>query len=654
MGQTIQAIGTSSRWHPAHYSSLRSLNPLKPSQHNPDTPPFRTPQDKPTPLQAVRQPDPNNIHSQTGWSRFRPEGSQYLRPCHPRPRPRWVLQAAQSVVRKWVGEMAKRIDPDTDHPSQDRTQSQSGVWQVKMGGGQVCPVDHFIPNEGDKSDPSGDWVTFVPPSSLRSISGHPLRSIVDLASPSPSKHLAGLDLIFRRKKLDFGGKLPFEAFLAGEFIFCCILPLFHRSAIITWKQQYSSKDYAEVGVLTILSSSIAETSRRGWRVDNFKQQYSRNITQSCLVKFDTKNCLERILVTSLVLTENPFLWPKSHWNQGSSRSSVLGEANINLAHYADALKPSIVALPLQGCDSGAILHNIVSSHLTNVLPYLMPVVIPFREFEQQRELRERGLQTTCDESAGRKLFSDDTINAQMDKVYNYFCLIFQLYDIAYELILHDLDSLNKDLERRAATAEAALKRARLNYSIAVDQLQKDLELLSSQVLSMYETNENLIKQAFSESSLPSFPEYEEMAQNQKLDSKESHAARLLQCQNQFHEEKKQNLDADIFSEDLKRSLLLQKGLYQKVEEEVYEVHLLNVYLDVFSKTLQETLLDASADFRLMKDKINKLTQQLELSTESKELLMLKLQDATMRFTISRNTKMPVIQNATAWLCIIKL
>ncbi|KAH7520765.1 hypothetical protein FEM48_Zijuj08G0180600 [Ziziphus jujuba var. spinosa] len=101
-----------------------------------------------------------------------------------------------------------------DWAGQDRIQSQSGVWKVKMEGGQFCPVDHFIPNEGDKSDPSGDWVTFVPPSSLRSISGHPLRSIVDLASPSPSKHLAGLDLIFRRKKLDFGGKLPFEAFLA--------------------------------------------------------------------------------------------------------------------------------------------------------------------------------------------------------------------------------------------------------------------------------------------------------------------------------------------------------------------------------------------------------------------------------------------------------
>ncbi|KAH7513842.1 hypothetical protein FEM48_Zijuj11G0025200 [Ziziphus jujuba var. spinosa] len=151
-----------------------------------------------------------------------------------------------------------------------------------MGGGQVCPVDQFIPNEGDKSDPSGDWVTFVPPSSLRSISGRPLRSIVDLASPSPSKHLAGLDLILRRKKLDFGGKLPFEAFLAGYLKLACALyfsELNYTPILIKRKQQYSSKDYAEVGVLTILSSSIAETSRRGWRVDNFKQQYSRNITQ---------------------------------------------------------------------------------------------------------------------------------------------------------------------------------------------------------------------------------------------------------------------------------------------------------------------------------------------------------------------------------------
>ena len=37
----------------------------------------------------------------------------------------------------------------------------------------------------------------------------------------------------------------------------------------------------------------------------------------------------------------------------------------------------------------------------------------------------------------------------------------------------DLESLSKELERRAIIAEAALKRARLNYSIAVGQLQKD-------------------------------------------------------------------------------------------------------------------------------------------------------------------------------------
>ncbi|OAY71397.1 intracellular protein transport protein USO1 [Ananas comosus] len=62
-----------------------------------------------------------------------------------------------------------------------------------------------------------------------------------------------------------------------------------------------------------------------------------------------------------------------------------------------------------------------------------------------------------------------------------------------------LESQNKELEKRAAVSETALKRVRQNYSIAVNRLQKDLELLSFQVLSMYETNETLAKQAFSDS-----------------------------------------------------------------------------------------------------------------------------------------------------------
>ena len=55
-------------------------------------------------------------------------------------------------------------------------------------------------------------------------------------------------------------------------------------------------------------------------------------------------------------TKRLTLWLESCCHQGSSRSNILGEANINLADYSDALKPSTVALPLHGCNSGTILH----------------------------------------------------------------------------------------------------------------------------------------------------------------------------------------------------------------------------------------------------------------------------------------------------------
>ncbi|KAA8522524.1 hypothetical protein F0562_013115 [Nyssa sinensis] len=158
---------------------------------------------------------------------------------------------------------------------------------------------------------------------------------------------------------------------------------------------------------------------------------------------------------------------------------------------------------------------------------------------------------------------------------------------------HDLDSINKELERRAINSEAALKRARLNYSIAVETSQ-----------------------------LP-FPGYPETVQHQE----ESNAAKLLQDQNQNARVKKQLLGGDILLEDLKKSLHLQEELYQKVEEELCEMHFVNVHLDVFSKTLHETLLEASAELVLTKGKIDELAQQLEFSTESKELLMLRLQIA---------------------------
>ncbi|KAJ6930515.1 hypothetical protein NC652_014135 [Populus alba x Populus x berolinensis] len=191
----------------------------------------------------------------------------------------------------------------------------------------------------------------------------------------------------------------------------------------------------------------------------------------------------------------------------------------------------------------------------------------------------------------------------------------------------DLDSLNKEFERRTVTAEAALKRARLNYSIAVDQLQKDLELLSVQVLSMFETNENLIRQAFVDSSQSCFEGNPITTESQRSGSSEVRMGKLFQFQNQLVGKKKQQLGGDILLDDLKRSLHLQEGLYRKVEEEACEMHFDNLYLDVLSNVLQETLLEASDDVKCMREKINKLMQQLELSTESKELLSQKLHSA---------------------------
>ncbi|KAL2503784.1 fbd [Abeliophyllum distichum] len=186
-----------------------------------------------------------------------------------------------------------------------------------------------------------------------------------------------------------------------------------------------------------------------------------------------------------------------------------------------------------------------------------------------------------------------------------------------------LDALNKELEKRAATSEAALRRARLNYSIAVDKLQKDLELLSSQVVSMFETNENIIKQAFPESSPPCLQGHLKILQSQE----DYDATKLLQYQNQNLGARKQPVIGDILLEDLKRSLYLQEGLYQKVEEELGEMHSVNLNLDVYSKTLQEMLLEANADIKMINGKNCELAEELELSNAVKNQLTVRLQKA---------------------------
>ncbi|KNA14145.1 hypothetical protein SOVF_110290, partial [Spinacia oleracea] len=92
---------------------------------------------------------------------------------------------------------------------------------------------------------------------------------------------------------------------------------------------------------------------------------------------------------------------------GASRSSLLGEASINLSDYVDALKPTAVSLPLQGSDSGAELHVTVQ---------LLTSKTGFREFEQQREISDRGLQTNTDHDSGKLSTPGDGVISRNDKV----------------------------------------------------------------------------------------------------------------------------------------------------------------------------------------------------------------------------------------------
>ncbi|KAM7518617.1 hypothetical protein LguiB_017579 [Lonicera macranthoides] len=200
----------------------------------------------------------------------------------------------------------------------------------------------------------------------------------------------------------------------------------------------------------------------------------------------------------------------------------------------------------------------------------------------------------------------------------------------------DLDSLTRELERRANTSEAALKRARLNYSIAVDQLQKDLELLSFQVLSVYETNENLIKQTFSETSEPCFEGNLDFVRN-------------LRCQNHQVEVKEKLGGGDFHIEDLKKSLCLQEDLYKKVEEELFEMHSANLYLDVFSKALHETLLEKFTDIQLMKEKIDEFGTKFEVSNASSDLLRVNLKTAMEEIQVLHEYKATCIAKASDML-----
>lgn len=322
------------------------------------------------------------------------------------------------------------------------------------------------------------------------------------------------------------------------------------------------------------------------------------------------------------------------------------------------------------------------------------------EENQKRTLRElhdlRDEHSTC-------MFTITSCNNQVEKMHE--DMNGQLIRFSEER--HELESVNRELERRVINSEAALKRARWNSSLAVDHLQKDLELLSFQVLSMFKTNENLIREAFAETSQSCFQVYPEVGseavglcsqkdcasvrlqyerlqgsqavvgvsepnekekgldvetsfadvidckKNIKLcdevvqrdsdgleasfchntihkpdrDFVESVGTELEHCLNQNEELQKQLSSTEVLLEDSHRSLLLQEELYQKAEIELGEMHLQNINLDVFSKVLQETLYEAGSGIDAIKENMSALTQKLVHTTDSEELLMLRLQTA---------------------------
>ncbi|KAG7592583.1 NT-type C2 domain [Arabidopsis thaliana x Arabidopsis arenosa] len=298
----------------------------------------------------------------------------------------------------------------------------------------------------------------------------------------------------------------------------------------------------------------------------------------------------------------------------------------NSADSVSAMRDKILEL-VRGLDESKAERDSLTKKMDQMECYYESLVQELEETQRQLLVELQNLRTehsTCLYSISGAKAEMETLRHDMNE-----------QTLRFSEEKKTLDSLNKELDKRAMAAEAGLKRARLNYSIAVNHLQKDLELLSSQVVSMFETNENLIKQAFPEPP-QSFHECIQSTDDSNPEKQDTRDVKLTQFQNEKKGMKERPFKGDIILlEDLKRSLHVQESLYQKVEEELYEMHSRNLYLEVFSNILRETFLEASVDIRIMKAKIDELGWQLELSTEAKEILKQRL-DITLDEVCSLN------------------
>ncbi|CAL4933032.1 unnamed protein product [Urochloa decumbens] len=222
-----------------------------------------------------------------------------------------------------------------------------------------------------------------------------------------------------------------------------------------------------------------------------------------------------------------------------------------------------------------------------------------------------------------------------------------------------LEAQNKELERRAVATETALKRVRFNYSAAVERLQKDLELLSFQVLSMYESNETLAKQSFLEDfdSLPDehsvvadlcgnkepeqyrpgvkqigpdglYAEKEPqvfLADNGTLDKmdgqKNLRAFNIeeLRARSEFH------VHSNIDSRG--NHIEGPKRASHAMESEVLDMFIANMEYQIFSDVLRESHYAALDIIKCMQGRLHILEMQLNESNDATQSLVLKLNSA---------------------------
>ncbi|XP_020164722.1 uncharacterized protein [Aegilops tauschii subsp. strangulata] len=227
-----------------------------------------------------------------------------------------------------------------------------------------------------------------------------------------------------------------------------------------------------------------------------------------------------------------------------------------------------------------------------------------------------------------------------------------------------LEAQNKEFERRAVATETALKRVRWNYSAAVDRLQKDLELLSFQVLSMYESSETLAKQPIVEDA-EHFPEEHsaiadlsgtiEHDQDRPVVKQrgteglhEATASQMFSTENgtsrsfSYKMDGQQNLLRAAKIEELRsRSEVIcnpdsqvncsntegPKDASSTMESDILETYAVNIQWQVFSDVLRESHYTALDMIKQMQGRLYVLEKELHDSNDARESLMLKLNSA---------------------------